>query len=334
LDAQSNLFVRLHKWASRQDENFLTESFAFMLQYLIEEEPQAAAGLLQALTGGFLSLEPVEARAVTVRTQIVTGEGTPDLSLRLMDRLAFIEVKSESAASATQLDKYRKLLHDSGIARTRLLLLTRHVVDLLPEDLADVFCIRWYQVADWLEAERRRYTFKAVSAFLVEQFLGLLGTKGMTMGQVTWELTGGIRALRNFMNMLVEAAHVAGVKVQAKAYTSETGVFLDGHNYWLGINYDYPDRLLFQTWNRPVRPDAAQVLGVGDVHEWNNKKGHGWGRELDLTAEDVHFYARPRASQMQVLETFIRESMTMAHRVEIQVPDSAAHPDEHVDEEE
>jgi hypothetical protein len=243
--------------------------------------------------------------------------------------LAFIEVKSESAASSAQLEKYRKLLDESGVLHTRLVLLTRHLVDLDPANLVGVHCVRWYQVADWLEAERVQYTFKAVSAYLVQQFLGLLGTKGMTMGQVTWELAGGIRALRNFMNMLVEAAQAAGVKVQAKAYTGETGVFLDGHNYWVGINYDYPDRLLFQTWNRPVSPGAAETLGVGEVHEWNNKKGHGWARELDLTAENVHFYARPRASQMQLLETFIRESMEMARKVEASVPDGTdVHPDE------
>src|SRR5947209_10065165 len=161
VDPQSNLLVRLHKWAHRQDENFLTESFAYVLQYLIEEEPQAASGLFRSLTDGFLNLQPVEVRAVTVRTQIVTGEGTPDLALRSADRLAFIEVKSESAASSAQLEKYRKLLDESGVLHTRLVLLTRHLVDLDPANLVGVHCVRWYQVADWLEAERVQYTFKA-----------------------------------------------------------------------------------------------------------------------------------------------------------------------------
>ncbi|MBO0698202.1 MAG: hypothetical protein J2P46_07400 [Zavarzinella sp.] len=319
MDPQNNLLVRLHKWASRQDENFLTETFAFLLQYLIEEEPQAAAGLLRSLTDGFLELQPGEARAVAVRTQIVTGEGTPDLSLRTLDKLAFVEVKSESPVSAPQLDKYRRLLRESGVPSTRLVLLTRHVIDLDPAALEAVLCIRWYQVADWVEVERGRYTFKAVSAFLVQQFLGLLGTKGMTMSQVTWELSGGVRALRNFMNMLEEAAHVAGVKVQAKANTRHSGVSLDGGKYWVGINFDDPDRLIFQTEYQAVDPSAAEKLGTGYVYEWSDKKGHGWGQELDLTAEHVHFYARPRASQMQLLESFIRESMDLARRVAVSV---------------
>jgi hypothetical protein len=195
--------------------------------------------------------------------------------------------------------------------------LTRHVVDLDPADLSEVLCVRWYQVADWLEAERGRYTFKAVSAFLVQQFLGLLGMKGMTMGQVTWELAGGIRALRNFLNMLQEAAHVADVRVQPWGNTEEAGVYLDGRNYWVGILFDHPDTLVFTTWNRSVDPVKATALGTGEVREWDDKKGHSWRRELDLAAEAVHFYARPRSSQMQVLEAFILESMELARRAEL-----------------
>jgi hypothetical protein len=331
MDSQNNLLVRLHKWAARQDENFLTESFAFLIQYLIEEEPQAAAGLLRRLTNGFFDLQAIEARTVRVQTQILTGEGTPDLSLQTLEQLAFVEVKVESEASVDQLSKYRRLLRESGVANTLLVLLTRHFADLDPTELSSVHCVRWYQVADWLEDERKRYTFKAVSAFLVEQFLGLLGVKGMTMGQVTWELAGGIRALRNFTNMLVEAAHVAGVRVQPKATTEESGVYLDGRNYWVGVLYDEPDVLVFLTWNRSVNPEAAAALGVGEVSEWSDKKGHSWRRELNLSAEDVHFYARPRASQMQVLEAFIRDSIEMARRVEL--PSAAfEHPNDPLSE--
>lgn len=331
MDSRGNLLVRLHKWANRQDENFVSETFAFLMQFLIDEEPGAAANLLRRLTDNFFDLQTAEARSVTVRTQIMTGGGTPDLAFRTQDRLAYVEVKVESPAAAGQLSKYQQLLVQSGVADTRLILLTRHVIDLPPDVLAAIRHVRWFQVADWLEEEHRRYTFKAVSSFLVQQFLELLGAKGMTMGQVSFELAGGVRALRNFMNMLEESAHVAGVKVQAKAYPSESGLFLDGKNYWLGINYDYPDLLTFQTWNRPVDPDKAAALGVGEVHEWNNKKGHGWGRDLDLTADGVFFYARPRAGQMQVLEAFIRESIELARKVELP-GDSAVQPNDPAEE--
>ncbi len=66
---ENNLLVRLHKWARRQDENFLTETFAHLLLHLLWEEPEAAVNLLQVVTAGFLVIPVRESRAVEVRTQ-------------------------------------------------------------------------------------------------------------------------------------------------------------------------------------------------------------------------------------------------------------------------
>lgn len=96
--ADDNLLLRLHKWAWRQDENFLTEAFAHLLQHLLSHEPEAAVGLLHSLTRGFLDLCPAEARSVEVRTQVFTAEGTPDLQLRTSKQTALLEVKCESDA--------------------------------------------------------------------------------------------------------------------------------------------------------------------------------------------------------------------------------------------
>jgi len=330
MSPQNNLLVRLHKWASRQDENFVTEAFAHLIQHLIEEEPQAASGLLRSITNGFLGSNIAETRSVTVRTQIITGEGTPDLALFALDKLVYLEIKVESEATERQLRRYRELLSNSSYSETRLILLTRHVVSIESPE-ADYSHIRWHQIADWLENERLQYTFKTVSGFLVEQFLGLLGIKGMTMSQVTWELSGGIRALRNFLNMLEESAHVAGCKVQVRGNTRWSGVMLDGGNYSIAIYFDDPDRLIFETYKRRVRVDAAKELGIGYVFETDDKQGHGWAYELDLTSEGVHFYARPRSSQMQVLELFIRESMELVKKIELP-PDQNGPDGERVEE--
>jgi hypothetical protein len=50
-----NLLVRLHKWAWRQDENFLTESLAFVLEHLLENEPEAGVRIVALMTGGSYS---------------------------------------------------------------------------------------------------------------------------------------------------------------------------------------------------------------------------------------------------------------------------------------
>jgi len=41
-----NLFIKLHKLASSQDENFITETFVHILQRLIDTDPDAALIIL------------------------------------------------------------------------------------------------------------------------------------------------------------------------------------------------------------------------------------------------------------------------------------------------
>lgn len=36
--AENNLFSALWKWAARDDENFITEAFAYVLRHLLEHE--------------------------------------------------------------------------------------------------------------------------------------------------------------------------------------------------------------------------------------------------------------------------------------------------------
>jgi hypothetical protein len=47
----NNLFLRLSKWATRQQESFLTEALAVTLQTLIDAEPVAARRLLRVAEG-------------------------------------------------------------------------------------------------------------------------------------------------------------------------------------------------------------------------------------------------------------------------------------------
>ncbi len=48
----NNLFLRLHKWASRQDENFLTESLVLVLDHLLVLAPAAGCACSVGSRGG------------------------------------------------------------------------------------------------------------------------------------------------------------------------------------------------------------------------------------------------------------------------------------------
>src|SRR3954467_14465622 len=103
----NNLFLRLHKWAARQDENFLTESLAVVLEQLLVLAPAVGTRLVARLTGGFIDLPPEDASAIEIHTQVEASQGRPDLEIRTPHRLAWVEVKAESELRTGQLVGYR-----------------------------------------------------------------------------------------------------------------------------------------------------------------------------------------------------------------------------------
>src|SRR5271165_6995279 len=93
---RNNLFLRLHKWAHRQDENFLTEALAVVLEQLLVLAPAVGTRLIARLTGDFIDLSPSDASAIELHTQVEAGQGRPDLEIRSPHRLVWVEVKVES----------------------------------------------------------------------------------------------------------------------------------------------------------------------------------------------------------------------------------------------
>jgi hypothetical protein len=176
--------------------------------------------------------------------------------------------------------------------------------------------LRWYEVAELIGLESSRYQFKATSQFLVDQFLGFLKARNMTMGQVTWEMTTGVRSLRNLVEMLYEAAAACDVRAEIRGHSEAIQVFLDGRKYIAEIRYNAPELLRFGTSSAPVDPRKVEELGIGTTWQWRDDRTKvGWERDINLESEDVHFFARSKASQMQFLEQFLRENLEYAKKV-------------------
>lgn len=322
-----NLFARLHKWATRQDENFLTESLAVVLEQLLALAPEVGTRLINRLTSGFIDVTADEASTIEVRTQVETGQGRPDLEILVPHRLAWVEVKAEAALRAGQLEGYRVLLGKSGVELTRLVLLTRYPEEYGSDDEHPDLEVRWFEVADWLEAELSVLeTVGEVAPFLARQFLDFLRMRGMTLTQVGKYMPEGVRALNNLLNMLFEAAGACKVTVKRTANWDNIGLILDGHKYWVGIDFDKPEKLWFGTRGR-IDPEATARLGVGELTEENWVPGrYRWWRGVELDSEEVHFYSRTKVGQMQWLEGFLRDCLAKARSIE--TPDQPPIPDE------
>ncbi len=210
----SNIFARLHKWAARQDENYLTESLAVVLEFLVAECPDVACRLIKALSGGRIELSSDEVATIEIRTQVDVRQGRPDLELRTPNVLVWLEVKVESALRTGQLEGYRELMTKTGYARTGLGLLTRYPEEYKPQAAQPDYEIRWFELADWFQEELAAIAASSeVARFITSQFLDFLRERNMTLTQVGKYMPEGTRALSSLLNMLKEAC--AACKVSA-----------------------------------------------------------------------------------------------------------------------
>jgi hypothetical protein len=322
----NNLFLRLHKWAARQDENFLTEAFALVLEFLLAREPAFGVQLIKKLTGGLIDVGPQEAAAVEVLTQVETETGRPDLEIRAPERIVWVEVKAESPLRAGQLEGYRVGLRTSAARETRLVLLTRYAVVLAADEEKPDLALQWYEVAEWVEEALADEAFRdEVSRFLAEQFLTFLKGRRMAIAHVGWQMPEGVKALGSLLDMLVEAAGACQVSARKRAYWGESGFHLEGGKYWLGINFDDPSRLWFATRCR-IDPEAAATLD-GEITQEDWVPGAArWWKGADLNSEEIYFFARTKVGQIQWLIDFLRECLESARRIE--TPGQTVIPDE------
>jgi hypothetical protein len=325
-----NLFTRLHKWASRQDENYVTEALAVVLQTLLEKRHAAGLRLIHAISGGFLTIDPEDESVVEIDTQVETEGGRPDLQIRLPTRLVVVEVKVESELRPGQLEGYREWLRTCGIPHGRLVLLTKYPVDFGPAAERPDYAIRWYEIADVIaEAVATGGENDPVCQYLCDQLLEFLRRRNMALAAVNWQLKEGSLSLRNFMVMLQEAARAKRLATRLYMNLDFAGYYLDGKRYWFGLWLDEPHKLQFGTRER-IDVDKARRLGVGEVEENSDEPdvpGRArWWRVADLESPEVHFYSLSKVDQILWLERFLDECLSSAKQVETQ--DESVNPSE------
>jgi hypothetical protein len=216
------------------------------------------------------------------------------------------------------------------VTQTALVLLTRYPIGSAAPGTQPDAAIRWHDIAEWLSAERRGKAIdEPVSAHIVDQLLGYLKARRMTVEPVTWELGNGARSLQNLLIMLSEAAVACHVSCNARKIhhcwdnCHYFGFWIDGKRYWFGVSIDAADTVEFSTQTR-IDPESARKLNAGYL--WESKwvpGGIGWACDLKLASEEVHFFARSLASQKECLEQFLKSCLEAARQIEIPEPPGA-----------
>jgi hypothetical protein len=63
-----------------------------------------------------------------------------------------------------------------------------------------------------------------------------------------------------------------------------------------------------------ISKERGSAVNAGRLWE-ERPVGLRWGNTLDLESEEVHFYALPKAKQMQCIERFYRQSLDIAQSI-------------------
>jgi len=260
--AENNLFARLHRLALSQDENFLTESLAFLLQYLIANEPQSALSILRSITNQRLAINLDEIISVDIKTQVNTESGTPDITISTDNHLIYIEVKVDSVFGNNQLERYRTELIKSRIPNTSLIILTRYPYAEIINDTKIDYWFRWHNLSDWL-ANLNENVNNESSYFIINQFVGFLKIRGLSMDKVGWELIPGIEHFRTLIDMIGEALKAKGIHIyQRSAAWDYKGFYIENKKFFIGINLNYPNTIILNT-EAPLIPNIDQDIKIG-----------------------------------------------------------------------
>ena len=304
MNPSSNLLVSLSKWASGQQENFLSDAFVHLLNLLAQQVPDAFALVLEQITIGAIRPTPETASDFIVTSQISTSEGMPDIEISGPNSYALIEVKDESPINVEQIERYSRLVEHANADSKCLVLLTRHHPHL-PEGFHALKTIRWTQVTEWLSESLGSCSFDLTSLYVLEQFLGLLEAKGMSVKKAGWEMVSGIQQFTNFKVLLNQALESAGAHRIYTAYGANFNGWaipdteLNKSIFYIFIRFEQPEILRFLCKAVYVRDEHT--------HEWevDSNDHESLERSLDLNAEEVHFFSRGLDSQKSLLEEFL-----------------------------
>lgn len=190
-DSEPYLLNKLHRWARGQDENFTTDSFVHLLQYLLRYEAEAGRRLVAALTGSRSpSWLPLDAcKNVTVRSQAQTNYGTPDIEISRKGHFCiFVEVKVGSEVRKEQLNRYKKALKEKPEPYAQLVLLTKKRLNQ-SQIPAGIHSVRWAKIMDALDRLKKEISGSKVGGFLIRQVIDFFKQQEFYDSGITSKIT-------------------------------------------------------------------------------------------------------------------------------------------------
>lgn len=310
-----NIFSALAKYNSAIDENYLTESFVFVINSLLEREHPIGLEILTRLCveNNEFSFDTDE--SISVSTQETTEQGRPDIKISSPNKRIYIEVKHDSPVDPEQLKRYKKELESWSAATKRLILLTRFRTDSSEHQGIPDKHIQWFEVHNWLTNVRNRAK-DPVSVYLIESFKSFLEVKQMSIQRVSWEYINGVPALINLINMIEVAIQSAGIPFYPASpkhvALDSRGFYLgDNREFWCGIFYSDPLVVMFSMEDKK---NFNAKLVETPSYPMREVKYSIWFR---LQLEDRLFFSLDKDKQLEEITKFVKTAYAEAQQMRI-----------------
>lgn len=280
-----NVFKKLGKYGSREEENYLTESFVYTLHLLCERVPSLGLDVLEKVLGVSLDQVLKSPAPPELITQEKVEDGFPDVTIRFgTDLLAYIEIKHDAPLHEGQLEYYKRMLSQSDTDTQALVLLTRSKQNAnettLPADEYHYLC--WYEVHSWL---RECLGSDEVVDHVIHDFLEFLEEKKMSLQKVGWEYEKGVASLIGLTTMMEAAISEVFTeeKMQRTAGWSWRGFFL-GQKYFFGVRFENQTVIVFEN-NLGSKPDYKMGLDFQTEHFFSLDSGEQFERLVEFLSK-------------------------------------------------
>jgi hypothetical protein len=306
-----NIFSALAKYNSATDENYLTESFVFVINTLLRQEHLIGLGILTQLCADNKFSFGID-EDIAVLTQAPTEQGTPDIKVSSPDKLIYIEVKHDSLVDSEQLKRYKKDLESSSATIKRLILLTKFPVDFNEHQGIPDKHVRWFEVYNWL-ADARTTTKDVISVYLMDSFKSFLEVKGMSIQKVGWEYINGVPAFNNLIDMIEVPIQNIGIPFSKSTRWERKGFVLENNEFWCGI-YLYMENHLMVIFQIEDKKNFDRKLLDKPSYPVKEDEDNIWFR---LQLEDIHFFSLDKDRQLEEITKFVRTAYTEAQQMRI-----------------
>jgi hypothetical protein len=306
-----DIFSSLSKYASVSEENYLTEAFVFLLNFLLIEDKLVVLEILNHLCVPNNEFSFDENENIVISTQMITEEGVPDIVVASPDKLIYIEVKYDSPVGSNQLKRYKKDLGSQSAAIKQLILLTKFPVDFSEHEGIPDKLVRWFEAYNLLVVAKDRVE-DPVSVYLIDAFKSFLEVKQMSIQKVGWEYINGMPAMNNLINMIDVAIQALPVsKYWKSARWQHRGFYIEDNKLWCGIHYNNPLVVTFEM----IRKEKFDLKAAKKTN-YALKEGREriWFR---LPLEDLNFFSLDKDKQIEEITRFVKTAYTETQRMRI-----------------